>query len=370
MKDQNRSPLHPAKERARKHVPLLASYVPGLQPSAPGWTKLNTNENPYPPSPVVEEAIRQKLGDGLRFYPDPRSGRLRDALGKLHGFGPESICVGNGSDDILNLLVRCYCDPERAAGFTVPSYSLYPVLVAIQDGEGVTWEFDRSMRLDVDRLASLPANILFLTSPNAPTGVAFPLEEIERLLEEFPGIVVVDEAYGDFADSSAIELIDRFPRLCVTRSFSKAYSLAGLRIGYAAAQPALIGILDRVRDSYNVNCLAQAGALAALEDRVYFQALWKKIITTREFYVSEFRKLGWFTYDSCANFIFTEPTDANGRATPDVARSLYEHLYRNKVLVRYFSGHALTSTFLRISVGSEPEMLTLMETVNTWPENA
>ena len=356
---------------ARPHVASLEAYTPGVQPGEAGWVKLNTNENPYPASPRVVEAIRRESEAArLRLYPDPRSSRLREAVAAHHGLAPENVCVGNGSDDLLNLLFRVFCDGGRPAGFTVPSYSLYPVLAAIQDGAVTTLPFERAMELDLDRLANCGANILFLTSPNAPTGVGFPTAELAELAGRFPGILVIDEAYAEFAADNAAGLVREFPNVCVTRTFSKAYSLAGMRVGYALAAESLIGLLDRVRDSYNVNRLSQAAALAALEDQDYFRQTVRRVTATRNRFRESLLKRGWFTYESQANFLFTEPRDAEGRACAEAAHSLFEHLRRNRVLVRYFPTHALTRTFLRISVGQEQEMEALNEWMTSWPGNA
>ncbi|MES1167000.1 MAG: aminotransferase class I/II-fold pyridoxal phosphate-dependent enzyme, partial [Pseudomonadota bacterium] len=270
---------------ALPHIAKLHAYTPGLQPSEPGWVKLNTNECPYPPSPRVAEALRREIGaDGasLRLYPNPKSTALRAAVAKLHGLTGENVCIGNGSDDILNLLVRCFCTPDAAAGFTLPSYSLYPVLVGIQDGASTIVEFDRTMRLPVERLAASPARAFFLTSPNAPTGVGFANVDLERVLSTFPGLLVVDEAYAPFARENAVPLLARYPNLVVVRTLSKAYALAGIRVGYALAHPDIIGLLDRVRDSYNVNRLSQVAALAALEDPAYYEALIARVQVTRD----------------------------------------------------------------------------------------
>ena len=231
---------------ALPHVAKLAAYTPGLQPSEPGWVKLNTNECPYPPSPRVAEAIKREVGaDGatLRLYPDPKSHGLRAAVAKLHGLKEENVCVGNGSDDLLNLLVRCFCAADAAAGFTLPSYSLYPVLVGIQGGRSNVLMFDRSMRLPVERLAASTASVFFLTSPNAPTGVGFGNVELEKVLNGFRGLLVVDEAYAPFAQENAVPLLGRHPNLVVVRTLSKAYGLAGIRVGYALAHPEVIGLL-------------------------------------------------------------------------------------------------------------------------------
>jgi histidinol-phosphate aminotransferase len=362
---------------ALPHVAQLHAYTPGLQPAEPGWVKLNTNECPYPPSPRVAEALRQEIGpDGasLRLYPNPRSAPLRAAVAKLHGLREDNVCIGNGSDDILNLLVRCFCTHEAAAGFTLPSYSLYPVLVGIQDGRARIVEFDRTLRLPVDLIAASGARAFFLTSPNAPTGVGFANAEIERLLAAFPGLLVVDEAYAPFARENAVPLLAHHANLVVVRTLSKAYALAGIRVGYALAAPAVIDLLDRVRDSYNVSRLSQAAALAALGDPGYYDDVIARVKATRDAAVQGLAGgRGWFTYPSQANFIFTEPRDARGRTGPAVARSAYDFLYGRKVLVRHFPSHALTAPFLRISVGTDREMLVLNETLDAWlkaPPNA
>jgi histidinol-phosphate aminotransferase len=363
--------------QALAHVAGLHAYTPGLQPAEPGWVKLNTNECPYPPSPKVAEAILREVGPegaSLRLYPDPTSAALRAAVAKLHGLGAPQVCIGNGSDDILNLLVRCYCGPGVAAGFTLPSYSLYPVLVGIQDGAVTSIPLDRTMRLPVEQIAASGANIFFLTSPNAPTGVGFPNDEIEQVLRGFGGLLVVDEAYAPFARENAAPLVSRYPNLVIVRTLSKAYALAGIRLGYALADAGVIGIIDRARDSYNVNRLTQAAALGALGDPGYYAAIVEKIKDTRDYYADSWRmKRGWFTFPSASNFICTEPRDSAGRTGLAVAKSAYTFLYSRKVLVRHFPSDALTASFLRISVGTDDEMLVLDETLEAWlkaPPNA
>jgi histidinol-phosphate aminotransferase len=355
---------------ALPHVRTLHAYTPGLQPTEPGWVKLNTNECPYPPSPRVAEAIRRALGDDgavLRLYPDPRSSALRAAVAALHGLAPEQVCIGNGSDDILTLLVRAFCGDDAALGFTLPSYSLYPVLVAIQDGRAETIELDRAMRLPTERIRDSEARAFVLTSPNAPTGVGFANAELERVLQGFRGLFVVDEAYAAFARENAVPLLARYRNLVVARTLSKAYALAGIRVGYALGDPTVIDLLDRVRDSYNVSRLSQVAALAALEDQPYFESLVARVVATRDAFVADLRdRRGWFTYDSQANFVFTEPVNARGERGPEVARSAYEHLCARRVLVRYFASHPLTASFLRVSVGTDAEMAVLRERLDEW----
>ncbi len=386
---------------ALPHIAKLHAYTPGLQPTESGWVKLNTNECPYPPSPRVAAALQREIGaDGaaLRLYPNPKSSPLRAAIAQLHaresaGLTEANVCVGNGSDDILNLLIRAFVtpahevgrtvsgepllDPRRlggdaspyphAAGFTLPSYSLYPVLVEIQDGRTRVIEFDRAMRLPVEQIAASTARAFFLTSPNAPTGVAFANADLERVLASYRGLLVVDEAYAPFATENAIPLLARYPNLVVVRTLSKAHALAGIRVGYALAHAELIGLLDRVRDSYNVNRLSQAAALAAIGDPGYYEGIIAQVKATRDRALAEFAQTrGWFTYPSQSNFIFTEPKNARGESGPTIAKAGYDFLFARKVLVRHFPSHALTASFLRISVGTDAEMRVLSETLDAW----
>ena len=378
---------------ALPHIAKLHAYTPGLQPTEAGWVKLNTNECPYPPSPRVAEALRREIGDdgaALRLYPNPKSSPLRAAIARLHGGGlrEENVIVGNGSDDILNLLVRTFCTPvhgvgrgvpaeprltedgspylDAGAGFTFPSYSLYPVLVEIQDGRSNVIEFDRSMQLPAERIAASQARAFFLTSPNAPTGVSFANAGLERVLASFRGLFVVDEAYAPFATENALPLLARHPNLVVVRTLSKAYALAGMRVGYALAHRDIIDLLDRVRDSYNVNRLSQAAALAALGDQPYYDGVIAQVKATRDRAAKDFAARGWFTYPSQANFLFTEPKNARGESGPAVAKAAYDFLFARKVLVRHFPSHALTASFLRISVGTDAEMRVLSTTFNAW----
>ena len=355
---------------ALPHIAKLHAYTPGVQPTDKGWVKLNTNECPYSPSPRVAEAILKEVGqdgDSLRLYPNPKSQPLRSAVAQLHGLDENQVCIGNGSDDILNLLVRAYCTTALPAGFTFPSYSLYPVLVGIQDGTTEVIEFGRDMKLPVTAIAKSKARAFFLTSPNAPTGVGFKNADIEEALAGFKGLFVVDEAYALFADQDAVSLLTRYPNLIVVRTLSKAYALAGIRVGYALAHPTVIDILDRVRDSYNVNRLSQVAAIAALSDTGYYEAIIGKVKDTRDFYSHEWgARRGWFVYSSQSNFIFVEPKTSRGESGPSVAKSAFEYLLSRKVLVRYFPSHALTASFLRISVGTDDDMLVVNESLDAW----
>ncbi len=357
--------MHPANPDIR----AMHAYTPGEQPPGSGWVKLNTNENPYPPSPGVMAALQNEIGkDGarLRLYPNPTSQPLREGLAKHHGVSAHWILAGNGSDDILNLLMRVYAGPGRAAGMTTPSYSLYPVLAQLQGCKLIEVPFEKNFALDVAAIAQCRANIFFLTSPNAPSGVGFTTAEIAALAKKFPGILVVDEAYAPFARENAAGLVKQFPRLVVTRTFSKAYSLAGMRVGYALANPAIIELLNRARDSYNLDRLAQAAAVAAIEDPAYYKRTIARVVKTRDGFLKKIRQLGWYVHPSQANFVLVEPATAHGETGPAVAEALFHHLKTGKILVRYFGKHPLTRAALRVTIGTDQEMAALAAALDSW----
>ncbi|MFO8027202.1 MAG: histidinol-phosphate transaminase [Opitutales bacterium] len=353
-----------AASNALPHIQDLHPYVPGEQPQGEGWVKLNTNENPYPPSPRVAGAVSAEV-DQLRLYPEPRSMTLRQAIGERHGFSAANVIVGNGSDNLLDLVTRCFVSAP-GAGQTVPSYSLYPVVCGMSGQPLIDLPFARSMRLDVEALAATDAKVFFLTNPNAPTGVAFSRAEIEAALQAIDGLLVVDEAYVDFGGETAIPLLHEYANLIVVRTFSKSYSLAGMRVGYALAGGEIVGMLDRVRDAYNVDRIAQAAALAAFEDVAYFEVQREKVVATREATRARLEALGWFTYDSAANFLFTEPANAAGATGAEVAAELFEFLKERRVLVRYFPKHPLTCAFIRVSIGTDDQMQSLIQGIHSW----
>lgn len=364
--------LFEASTYALPHIARLDPYIPGQQLQGSGWVKLNTNENPYPPSPRAVEAMHDALGkDGssLARYPDPTSRTLREAIAVHHGLVADQVIVGNGSDDVMTLLIRTFCGPQDIVGMTVPSYTLYPVLAGIQNTKFVEVLFERSVSLDPKKIIHSGAKLFFLTSPNAPTGVAFEKEAIVEVLESFPGILVLDEAYAPFAQEDSVDLLSCFPRLLIVRTFSKAYGLAGLRVGYGLGEASLLHLVDRVRECYNVDAIAQAGARAAIEDKAYTDARVQKIIQTRDAFAKTLESWGWFTYPSSANFIFTEPRTASGEAGSAIARALFDYLLDHKILVRYFDSTPLTCSFLRISIGSREAMEVVTQTLQSWKQN-
>ena len=345
-------------------VKELSPYVPGEQPQTQGWVKLNTNENPYPASPKIAQSIQKQI-DLLRLYPEPTSQALRSAIAQQFDLSSDRVIIGNGSDNILDMITRSFVGLGQA-GHTAPSYSLYPVVVALSGGDLLNIPFKKSMELPVDTIAKTPASVFFLTNPNAPTGVCFSLESIEAVLKKIKGILVVDEAYIDFGGQSAIPLLQSYDNLIVVQTFSKSYSLAGLRVGYALASPKIIQVLDRVRDAYNVDRIAQSIAQVALEDRSHFEANCEKIIQTRSQSEAFLKSLDWFTYPSSANFLFTQPKDGQGATGPEVAVSLFEYLKSKHILVRYFGPHPLTCSFLRVSIGTDNQMKTFNEGIESW----
>ena len=360
------SPASLALSRIQEHK----AYVPGEQPAPEtNLIKLNTNENPYPPSPLVHAAIKAEAKD-LRLYPNAKSSSLRDSLAELHGLSPNQVLAGNGSDDVLNLCARCFADVDKPIGMTVPSYSLYPTLASLQGSPLVEVPFDESFSLDSERISNCGANLFYLTSPNAPTGLGFSNQVLSEVLKSFAGILVVDEAYADFADENAVPLLSEFPRLLVVRTLSKSYGLAGLRVGFALGSPEVIGILDKVREVYNVDRLAQAAAVAAIKDQEYFQEVVDKVLATRSQLSEFFAGLKWKSYESSANFVFAEPRSPSGESGPKIAEDLFDFLYARNILVRRFPNHPLTSSFLRISIGDDDQMITLKKTIEEWVKTA
>ncbi|BCS52399.1 histidinol-phosphate transaminase [Geobacter sp. SVR] len=335
----------------RPTIAAMNGYVPGYQPpDIASWIKLNTNENPYPPSPRVIEAIREELGsDGasLRTYPCASSQKLRETAGALYGFDPSWIIMANGSDEVLNNLIRACAAEGQEVGYVHPSYSYYSTLSEIQGAVVRTYGLTGDFRIQ-DFPERYSGRIFFLTTPNSPLGFAFPIDYIEHLARSCSGLLVVDEAYADFAGTNALELVKRYDNVVVTRTLSKSYALAGMRIGLAIARPEIIAALDKIRDHYNLDRLAQAACLAALQDQEYFRDACRRIIETREWFTTELRGIGYEVIPSQGNFVFAAPPDRNGKR-------VYDGLYTRKILVRLLSD-SLLAHGLRISIGTREEM--------------
>ncbi len=356
----------------------LQPYVPGEQPKIKGLIKLNTNENAYPPSPRVLAATQAAVDGRLRLYPNPTAQLLREKLARLHHCGPENIIVGNGSDELLAMAVRAFVEPKvgQASGlprpggtpglryskslvqFFTPSYSLYPVLAEIH-GAGANavplrtdFAIPALADLKRERRWDFRAPLSLVTTPNAPSGRGYPTAQLEELCQGQKGVILLDEAYVDFADENALNLALRYPQVLVARTFSKAYSLCFQRVGYCIGHPELIAALQKIRDSYNVNGLGQVAACATLDDLPYYRANFQEIIATRSRLSRELEALGFQVFPSQTNFILVRPP----RHT---AESWLRKLREHRILVRWFSDPAVRD-YLRVTIGTPDEAAALV----------
>ena len=359
----------------RPLVRELHAYVPGEQPKVKGLIKLNTNENPYPPSPKVLSAMRAAIDGRMRLYPNPSAQLLREQLATLHQCSSDQIIIGNGSDELLALGVRAFVEPaangdcassessKSRVQYFWPSYSLYPVLTethgAIPHPVPLLGDFGipsvpllrRGKRWDFQ------AALTFVTTPNAPSGRGYSTLELDALCSAMKGVVVLDEAYVDFANENALELCLKHPHVIISRTFSKAYSLCFQRIGYWVGHPELIAALHRIRDSYNVNGLGQIAASVTLKSLPYYQRNFRRVTDSRSRLAEGLTGLGWDVLPSQTNFILARPPGPP-------ARQWLEDLRRKKILVRWFASPDLES-FLRITIGSNSEIDTLLKTIRS-----
>ena len=341
-----------------QYVRRVVPYTPGEQPRDRKFIKLNTNENPYPPSAMVTEAIRQEAGSPLRLYPDPECTELRETIASYHGLSPEQIFVGNGSDEVLAMCFYAFFTPGKAVVFPDITYSFYPVYARLFGLDYREIPLDENFGVPVEQFLGGNGGVV-IANPNAPTGRDLPLHAIREIADANPeAVVMVDEAYVDFGAQSAVPLLDRCPNLVVTRTLSKSGSLAGLRVGYALGSANLIAALNCVKNSFNsypLDRLAQAGAQAAIEDEAYFRATVDKVAATREWTTTRLRELGFRVYDSKANFLF-----ASHDAVP--AEKLLLGLRERGILVRWWNKPRI-SNCLRISIGTDEEMEKLCRTL-------
>lgn len=335
------------KRLLRRSVQALHAYVPGEQPKDPNVVKLNTNENPYPPSPAVEAALSGITPGRLARYPDPMSTGFRKAAAELHGCGLEQVMAGNGSDEILALCIRAFVEQDGSVGYFDPSYSLYPVLCDIAEVGKRPVPLGPEFSWSVPDKFSCP--LFFITNPNAPTSMLFPRNQVEAFCRNFEGVVVIDEAYVDFAPAHCMDLALSLPNVIVMRTLSKGYSLAGIRLGYAVGHKELVDALFKVKDSYNVNMLTQAAGEAALRDQAWMKGNVRKIVATRERVTRELSSRGYSVQPSSSNFLWARPP------VGVEASAVFEHLRRNHVFIRYFPGPK-TGAYLRITIGTDEQM--------------
>ena len=342
-----------AKSYFRPAIDRLAGYTPGEQPKMQDLIKLNTNENPYPPAPGVAQVLRELDIDKLRRYPDPCADGLRDMIAERFGFTRNNVIAVNGSDDLLTIVFRAFCDREHPLATLAPTYSLYEVLASMQEAPVQKIVLDAANDFAMPSAETVlagakGASLLIITRPNAPTGNSCELETLRKIAAGFEGILLVDEAYADFASDNAIPLVKEFDNCIVSRTFSKSYSLAAGRIGYAIASEEIIYGLMKLKDSYNVDMITQLVARAAFADTEYLAENVRKIIEGRERLYAALQELGCRVIKSNANFLFASPPDGNGE-------KWFRELRDRAIIVRYFPGE-LTGAWCRITIGKNEEI--------------
>ncbi len=340
--------------RIRPNILRMSGYVPGEQPKFADIVKLNTNENPYPPSPEVKKALAGFDYSRLDRYPDPVGQALRETIAKEHGVSPDQIILANGSDDTLTMVSRVFADETHGIAFPVPTYSLYKTLCELQNAPAFEVPSNADFEFPDDfEEKTAGASIAIIARPNSPTGNIYPRERMERLCRDFKGAVMIDEAYADFASDSCMELVKKYDNLIVSRTFSKSRALAGLRFGYAVSSPFIIEQMMKAKDSYNVSMLTQTLALAAFRDKAYLAETTSKIKEGRARLVKELRAMGFRTIPSETNFVFAAPPAGNGA-------EYFAFLRERAIVVRYFKAES-TRSYVRITVGLPEEIGRLLD---------
>ena len=345
----------------RPEIEAMAGYVPGEQPQETGFVKLNTNENPYPPSPAVAGAIEEVLRRGLQRYPDPMGNAFRRCAAEILGVEPDWILCGNGSDDILTIATRTFVGQDQRLRLPYPSYILYRALAQIQGAASEEVHFRPDWSLAQEFSSASPIReetrgelkLVFLPNPNSPSGTVVPRTRVLEIAQRLPCPLLVNEAYADFAEVNCLDLVAKCDKILVSRSLSKSYALAGLRFGYVVAQPHVIAQMVKVKDSYNCDALSIAAARAALADQAWLAQTRAKILATRKRLIEGTRALGFLTVDSQANFTWNVHPDRP-------VRTLYEQLKRDRILVRYMD-YPSWGDGLRISVGADQEVDACLE---------
>jgi len=339
---------------ARTCVSAAEGYVPGEQPVGDDYVKLNTNENPYPPSPRVLEALRTASAPEVRLYPQPTADLLRDKLAEVYRCAPDQVIVTNGMDELLNLVIRTYVELDDRVVLTYPTYVLYETLVRLHGASAVSLELEPDFSLP-DSIFDTSGKLLLLSRPNSPTGTVFDKGRVAHLAGGFGGLVAIDEAYVDFAGDDCLTFAQQFDNVIVMRTFSKSFSLAGLRVGFGVANRDVVNELMKVKDSYNVSALSQIAARAAVEDCQYMRQNVDKIRRTRQRLTVELESLGLQVAPSQANFVLASPD-----GYPLSAAEIYTRLKERKILVRYLSMRRLDNS-IRITVGTDEEVDCLLK---------
>lgn len=335
--------------RIRSAISALTGYKPGRQPSGPGWIKLNTNEA-FEASPAALQAVQSATVNDVRLYPSPSSNELKHKLAEHYAMSPDQVVVGNGSDDILNLIVRTCCEMNDKLVTTNPAYSLYPILSSIQDVNFEAIPCKDDFALDIDKIIGARGQITLITSPNNPAGTSYDPANIRLICESGANLVVVDEAYAEFANQNALDLLCEFENLCVVRTFSKAYGLAGLRVGYLLGHEGFCAQIQKVKDSYNVNRIAQIAAIAALSDQEWAHNMWDTVRQRRTWLTDQLGKIqGLSPHPSQANFVLVDCGEHN-------ASQIYNSLEEKHMLVRYLPDVRGAENSLRITIGTQEEL--------------
>lgn len=329
-------------------------YIPGEQPhDLEDFIKLNTNENPFPPSKAVLDALKNACNVSLRLYPDPLAMKVRGGFASDNDLSVDEVFVANGSDEIFTLIFRAFIEPDGIAAFSYPSYSLYYTLAEMNGIQFEKINLEPDLSFNLDKFLNKKYNLVIISNPNNPTGTYCEVKQIKAFLNKFKGLLVVDEAYIDFYGGSSVGLIKEYDNIIVTKTLSKSYSLAGLRVGIAAANKNIIRGFIKIKDSYNVDMLAQVGACAAMTDKKSFKSNMDMIRNNKEYLEERLEALGFFIVPSRANFIFVKHSKI-------ASKTVFEKLRDKKIFVRYFEG-PIRSEYLRISIGTMMEIKTLIK---------
>ena len=343
----------------RPSVDAMAGYVPGEQPK-PGSKiiKLNTNENPYPPSPAAIAALRSLDSEWLRRYPDPYANEFRQAVSQVLGVPIDWIIVSNGSDELLNVIIRACAEPGRPVVYPSPTYVLFRTLTQMQSAEAIEVPYGEDYRLPIEGLLAADGAVTIIASPNSPSGHGVPMVDLRQLAAKLSGVLVVDEAYVDFAEETALPLVQEFANVIVTRTLSKGYSLAGLRLGFGIANPRLLSGLFKVKDSYNIDAIACTVGAAAMRDQSYKTACAERVKASRAKLAVDLKQLGFRLWDSQTNFLLAQPPQGN-------AEQIFLALKQQGILVRYFKQPGLEDK-LRITIGTDEHNQILLEALIPW----
>ncbi len=332
----------------RPNIRAMHGYTPGEQPAVgERVVKLNTNENPFAPSPKVMQAIREIEPEHLRRYPNPTADAFREAASKILGVSTDMILAGNGSDDILTIATRTFIPAGGTMAFPHPSYSLYKVLAGIEDAKTAPVAWEKDWKFPFEALLETKADAIYIANPNAPSGTLVSADEISQLIERFDGLVLIDEAYVDFAEENCLELASKYDNVVISRSFSKAYSLAGMRFGYAVANPAVIEQMMKVKDSYNCDAISIVAATAAMLDQDHAKMTWDHVKQERQRLTDDLTQLGFGVLPSHANFVFAKVPGCDGLA-------MYKALKNMGILIRHFDQPGLKE-YIRITIGTSQE---------------